>query len=244
MRLTASILALALFAVPALAEDPKPAPGDKKVEKKVEKKEKLFSPEYEDAPLVDVLSWLTREAGLEYDLSKAAQALSKRGAVTVRVVAKDRTAREILDLTLAQIGLSWVEKAPGQVKIMTSEEYSKDSVLEMYDVRELLADVRDFAGPDSDAFGPKDGGKTGGKGEPTGHSFKDPPPDEADAPRAKKPMEEPDKLKKLLRDGSGGDDVWGEGTSMDLVGGVLYVKAPWRVQVKVRGLLNDFRQFK
>ena len=59
-----------------------------------------------------------------------------------------------------------------------------------------------------------------------------------------KPIEDPEKLKQLLRDGSGGDDAWGEGTSMDLVNGILYVKAPWKQQNKVRTLLNQFRQFK
>ena len=69
--------------------------------------------------------------------------------VSKLVIGKDKTAREILDMALAQLHLSWAEKVPGQIKIMSSDEYIKDAVLELYDVRELLNKITDFAGPDS-----------------------------------------------------------------------------------------------
>ncbi|MCC6740003.1 MAG: hypothetical protein IT452_13225 [Planctomycetia bacterium] len=242
MRLTAALLALSFCTLPALAEDAKPADKEKKEAKK--EKEKLFSPEFDEAPLSDLLTWLTREAGFEYDLTKAAQKLSKSGLEKIKVVAKDKTAREILDMALAQLGLSWAEKVPGQIKIMSSEEYVKDAVLELYDVRELLNPITDFAGPEG-GFKKKPANDKSAVGEvPSGHKFEEPPPEEREKERPKKPIEDPEKLKQLLRDGSGGDEAWGEGTSMDLVNGILYVKAPWKLQNKVRTLLNQFRQFK
>ncbi len=239
MRLTASFFALALLSLPVMAEDAKPA--DKKVEKK--EKEKLLSPEFDEAPLSDLLSWLTREAGLEYDLTKEAQKLSKRGLEKVKVVAKDKTAREVLDMALAQLGLAWAEKVKGQIKIMSSEEYVKDAVLELYDVRELLNTITDFAGPESALVKKGDKEKANGS-SPGGHAFEEVPEEDREKSRPKKPIEDPEKLKELLKNGSGGDDAWGEGTSMDLVNGILYVKAPWKLQNKVRTLLNEFRQFK
>lgn len=252
MRWIRPLLFTALLASPVLAEDAKPGDAPKadakKDEKKEAKKEKLFSPDFDDAPLSDLLSWLEREAGFEYDLTKEAQKLAKRGLEKVRVVGKDMTAREILDAALAQLGLSWAEKVPGQIRIMSKDEYAKDSVLELYDVRDLLAEVNDFAGPESalvkkgtDSGSNADGSR---KGVPDGHHFEEPPDGEKEKSRPKKPMEEPEKLKKLLRDGSGGDEAWGEGTSMDLINGILYVKAPWQLQLKVRTLLKKFMQFK
>ncbi len=244
MRLFPSCLALAILTLPAFAEDAKPA-GDAKDEKKVEKKEKekLLSPEFDEAPLSDLLSWLSREVGFEYDLTKAAQNLSKRGLEKIKVIGKDKTAREILDMALAQLHLSWAEKVPGQIKIMSSDEYIKDAVLELYDVRELLNKITDFAGPESALVKKGDAKKADGS-SPGGHAFEDPPDEEKEKERPKKPIEDPDKLKQLLKDGSGGDEAWGDGTSMDLVAGILYVKAPWKLQNKVRTLLNQFRQFK
>lgn len=241
MRLTASVLALALFSLPTFAEDAKPADKDKKVEKK--EKEKLLSPEFDEAPLADLLSWLTREAGFEYDLTKEAQKVSKRGLEKVKVIAKDKTAREVLDMALAQLGLAWAEKVKGQIKIMSSEEYVKDAVLELYDVRELLNTITDFAGPESALVKKGDGQKANGS-SPGGHAFEEVPEEDREKSRPKRPIEDPEKLKELLKNGSGGDEAWGEGTSMDLVNGVLYVKAPWKLQTKVRTLLNEFRQFK
>lgn len=239
------MVALACLTGPVWAEDAKAAAGAAK-DKKEAKKEKVFSPAFDDAPLADLLEWLTREAGLEYDLTKAAQKLSKSGLEKIRVIGKDLTAREIIDQALAQLGLSWAEKVPGQIKIMTAAEYAKDVVLELYDVRDLLVEVHDFAGPESEWIkkGEKGESMKVGKGERSegGHSFQEPEVGEAERP--KKPIEDPEKLKQLLRDGSGGDDAWGEGTSMDLINGILYVKAPWKLQLKVRKLLNQFHQFK
>lgn len=241
MRLIPSLLALSLLGLPVFAEDAKPAGDTKKEEKK--EKEKLLSPEFDEEPLADLLSWLSREAGFEYDLTKEAQKLSKRGLEKVKVIAKDKTAREILDMALAQLHLSWAEKVPGQIKIMSSDEYVKDAVLELYDVRELLNKITDFAGPESALVKKGDEKKANGS-SPGGHAFEDPPDEEKEKERPKKPIEDPEKLKQLVKDGSGGDEAWGEGTSMDLVNGILYVKAPWKLQLKVRTLLNQFRQFK
>jgi hypothetical protein len=245
MKLFPSFLALALFALPAFAEDAKAGDDPKKEDKKEPKKEKekLLSPDFDEQPLADLLSWLSREVGFEYDLTKAAQNLSKRGLEKVKVIGKDKTAREVLDIALAQLHLSWAEKVPGQIKIMSSDEYVKDAVLELYDVRELLNKITDFAGPESALVKKGDEKKANGS-SPGGHSFEDPPDEEKEKERPKKPIEDPDKLKQLLKDGSGGDEKWGEGTSMDLVNGILYVKAPWQQQNKVRQLLNQFRQFK
>jgi hypothetical protein len=236
-RLMSRLAVALLAAAPAFAEDaPKDAPAKAVV------KEKRFSPEFEDAPLHEVLEFLTREAGFEYDLTKDAQALSKKGTRTVRVVAKDITAREVLDMALAQLDLSWAEKVAGQIRIMSSDEYVKNAVLELYDVRELLNPIVDFAGPESGMAKKNVDGGT--RGEPRGHVFEEPEGDEREKPRAPKPMEDPSKLPELVRKGTGGDEAWGEGTSIDILNGIMYVKAPWSLQVKVKTLLNQLRQYK
>jgi len=237
-RLLALAVALAV-AAPALAEDPSPKPADKPAVK-----EKTFSPEFDGVPLADVLTWLTKEVGFEYTLTAEAQKVAKKGLAEVRVVGKDISARDVLALALTQLGLTWDEKPGGQIRILSEDEYAKDTVLSLYDVRDLLAVVTDFEGPSVGGFDVthKDGAK-GGSDVPGGPHWKD-PGEKGESARPPNPVEDPDSLQALLKNGTGGDKAWVEGTSMTLVSGVLYVKAPVKLQREVRALLNKLHQYK
>jgi hypothetical protein len=242
MKAALAVLSAFLLAAPAAADDPKDKPA-------AASKEKRFSPNFEEAPLYEVLDWLKREAGFEYNLTKDAQTRSKKGEEAVRVVAKEITAREALDMALAQLDLTWAEKVTGQIRIMTKDEFVKGAVLELYDVRDLLNPITDFAGPEGELRTKKVLRRqiTGEWKEheyPDGHVVVDPPDGEKEKKKAPKPMEDPRSLVELIKKGTGGDEAWGEGTSLDVINGILYVKAPWAMQVKVKGLLNELIQFK
>jgi len=239
--LTSSILTSALLlGLPVFAED-KPADDKPPAGAKAPKPaERVFDPEFEDAMLSEVLQWLQKELGWEWNLSRAAQKACKRGAVTVRVVGTKLSGRQVLDMALAQAGLTWFEKEGGAIEILTLDEHAKDAVLVIHDVRALLAPVPDFEGPDMKEFDIKRA--QGGATRPGG--VKPVESEHPDGEQAPNPVEDPLKLPELVRDGTGGEEAWIAGTSIDLVRGMLYVKAPRALQVKVRAFLNKLNQFK
>lgn len=225
MRPILTLLAALALAVPASAEEKKP---------------KVYSPAFEAVPLADVLEWLNKEAGFEYTLTKEAQKIALKGLVEVTLVGKDLTAHEALGQVLDSIGLAYAEKVAGQVRIMTADEYAKDIVLELYDVRGLLAEVTDFEGPEAVGWGSSANGKSGR--DPRGVHFEE--PEEGEKKQDKTPVEDPEKLPELIKAGTGGEKAWVEGTSILLKNGILYVRAPQKVQADVREMLRKMQAFK
>ncbi len=141
-RIACSALALALFAV-GYAEDPAPAADPLMVRMETER----ISFEFKDAGLNGVVEWLTKEAGLKIVVSAAAQEHARENALKLTARLNDVKLSAALRLLFETHGLVMsVEK--GVVRLQLRDEGEGKLIHRRIDVRELLATVSDFEGPE------------------------------------------------------------------------------------------------
>ncbi|KAF0245951.1 MAG: hypothetical protein FD180_1213 [Planctomycetota bacterium] len=137
-----TVLSFALFAA-CYAGDPAPAADPLTVRMETER----ISFDFKDAGLNGVVEWLTTETGLKIRVSEAARqrALDKKLKITARL--KDVKLAAALRLLFENHGMVMLVE-DGWVRLRLRDEAAGTKVTRRIDVRELLATVPDFEGPD------------------------------------------------------------------------------------------------
>jgi hypothetical protein len=183
--------------------------------------------ELEATPLADALGVLRAHTGLNFVLDPAAVADHESAPVTLRL--KDVSVRTALKIMLGSRGLTLTERR-GILVVVPKEKLERQVVTRVYDVRDLLRPIEQFAGPkvelvDADA-----------NSISTGILII-----EID----RKEVYDEEFLTTLIPQATGGDS-WtsNEEASISVVNGSLVVTQSARVQKEVAELLRLLRQFK
>ncbi len=229
--LTAAMLAL--MAAPLLAQD-----GTSENEtdaKKAEVVNKLntmrLNLDFKDSTLDDVLNYIRDVSGLNIVVdAEVSQKLNpEQLKITLRV--KDLLLKSCLKLMLSSRDLTATYKE-GVILVVPKGKTDKAVYLQIYDVRDLLVKIQDFAGPKVELVSPS----KGGGGPLTGATFT---------------LEEPKStiteefISEMVKANTG-DRTWDENpaASVTLTNGMLIVSQSRRVHGEIKQLVNLLRQFK
>jgi type II secretory pathway component GspD/PulD (secretin) len=190
-----------------------------------------LSVDFKDNTLDEVLSFIRDFSGLNIvvDAEVATKASADQLKVTLRV--KDLLLKSCLKLMLNSRELTAIYK-DGVILVVPKGRADKNVYLQIYDVRDLLVKIQDFAGPKVELVSPS----KGGGGPLTGATFT---------------LEEPKStiteefITEMVKANTG-DRSWDEnqGASITLTNGMLIVSQSRRVHGEVKQLINLLRQFK
>jgi type II secretory pathway component GspD/PulD (secretin) len=231
MKTMLTAAALLLAAAPALAQEG----GEEADPRKNEVVRKLstmkVTMDFVDRPLEEVLSFLRDFSGLNIVVDAEVSQNMGDDALKVTMRVKELTLKSVLKLMLSSKNLTATYKE-GVVLIVPKGKVDKAVVLQIYDVRDLLVKIQDFAGPRVELVSPS----AGGGGPLTGASFT---------------LEEPKStiteefITEMIRSNTG-DRTWDENpnASITLANGMLIVSQSRRVHEEIKRLVNLLRQFK
>jgi hypothetical protein len=227
--LAAAILAVAPGA--ALAQEG----GEETDSRKQEVLNKLnsmrLSVDFKDNTLDEALGFIRDFSGLNIviDAEVSAKISPEQLKVTLRV--KDLLLKSCLKLLLSSRELTATYKE-GVILVVPKGKADKSVSLQIYDVRDLLVKIQDFAGPKVELVAPS----KGGGGPLTGATFT---------------LEEPKSviteefITEMVKSNTG-DHSWEENpnASISLANGMLVVSQSRRVHAEIKSLLQMLRQFK
>lgn len=223
-KISAMLLAGAL-AMPVWADD-----ADETKSKIMNRLENTkISLDFKDTALDEVVDFLHEVTQLNFVLSKSVREKSKAGELKVDVKLADMQLKSALRLMLDMNDLTLVYKNNVLV-IETKEERGSEVEMKIYDVKDLMMKIEDFAGPTIELSTPTDGSgpRIDIGSEPTGH-----------------PFESKDKLVEIIRAATGGDTTWGkDGVSIAIENGLLIIAHNPEIQKQVEQLIVSLRQFK
>ncbi len=189
-------------------------------------KETLVSPDFQDTPLDQVLTFFHQISGVNFYVSKAATTKLGEGEMTVTFQAKQLPLLDVLSIVTKFKGLVFkVEE--NVVKITTPEDIAGDVRLNLYNVRDLVSPVGNFT-PD-----PGEITLTGSSG-----TFTEPETPEAPEPT---PAIQMDRLIQLIQDNIA-KGQWEPPRAIEGKEGTLIVRQTDDVHEHIVKLLNDLRQ--
>jgi len=186
--------------------------------------------DFQNAKLEDVISYFQEYSGLNFHLD-AEVAKEGQEQARVNIKLKDVSLKTALKLVLNPRDLGCVYR-DGVLLITTKARLGGMTVTRVYDVRDLLFRIRDFAGPRVELTTP------GGAGAAlAGASF-------TVEEEPKSEITE-DFITELIRTNTG-DKSWEDAsaTSVSLVNGLLVISQSKPVHEEIRHLLDLLRQFK
>lgn len=102
--------------------------------------------QFEDAPFVDVIEQLRKAGGINIAIDPRVFTETKPAYLNISLQLTDVSLRSALNVLLKPRGLA-AEEAEGALLVVPKSVREADVYLVLYDVRDLLAKVRDFAGP-------------------------------------------------------------------------------------------------
>lgn len=226
IRRLAAVALLGALALPARAEDPDAVKAE--VLNKLENTK--ISLDFKDTALNEVVDFLHEVTGINFVLSKAVQEKSKGGELKVDIKLEELPLRTALRLMLDLQDLTLVYRK-GVLMVETKEERGAEVEMKMYDVKDLLMKIRDFAGPSLE-LSSGEGGDTPTTGlvEPS---------------ESEHPFDDPESLVSIIRNATGGDSTWSkDGASIAISNGLLVVVQSESVQKEIQDLIVSLRQFK
>ena len=187
--------------------------------------------DFKETSLEDALSFLRDFTGLNIvvDAEVLTKHTEEQLKVTLRV--KDLLLKSTLKLMLSSRELTALYKE-GVILIVPKDRIDRAVSLQIYDVRDLLVKIQDFAGPKVELVSPS----AGGGGPLTGATFT------LEEPRSTITEEF---ITEMVKQNTG-DRSWDENpnASISLANGMLIVSQSRRVHEEVRRLLGLLRQFK
>ena len=185
--------------------------------------------DFTNAKLEDVVAYLQEYSGLNFHLDADAR---KDGEAESRITLKLKqvTIKSALKLVLNPRDLGCVYR-DGVILITTKAKLGNQTVTRVYDVRDLLFRIRDFAGPRVELTVP------GGGGALAGATFTLEEEPESQITE--------DFLLELIKSNTG-ERSWDENSaaSISQVNGLLVISQSKPVHEEIRNLLNLLRQFK
>jgi len=233
MRTIAAALfgaALVLAGAPPAAaqEDPKSAEQVKQVKEKLGSMR--ISLDFSATPLEDVIQYVQEFSGLNFHIDADVRSKVGEDQLKVTIKLKDVLLKSALKLILSprELGCTFRD---GVLFITAKDKIAATVATRVYDVKDLLFVIRDFAGPRVELMTP------GASGALAGATFQ-----LEDEPKTAVTEEFIIDLVK----GNTGDKSWDDNSaaSITLMNGLLVVSQSKKVHEEVRRLLDLLREFK
>ena len=226
-----SVAILAVLAVPLCAQEGE-SESDPRRQEVVNKLNTMrLTVDFKDNTLDDALTYIRDFSGLNIvvDAEVGQKASADQLKVTLHV--KDLLLKSCLKLMLNARDLTAIYKE-GVILIVPKGRADKNVYLQIYDVRDLLVKLQDFAGPKVELVSPS----KGGGGPLTGATFT------LEEPKSTITEEFITEMVKV----NTGDRSWDEnqGATISLTNGMLIISQSRRVHGEIKQLINMLRQFK
>lgn len=227
--LTAAILGL--LALPAMAQEG----GNETDPRRQEVLNKLntmrVTVDFTNTTMEEAINYLRDFSGLNIIVDAEVYKNQSEDQLKVTLKVKDLLLKSVLKLMLNSRELTAMYKE-GVVLVVPKGKIDKAVTLQLYDVRDLLVKLQDFAGPKVELVSPS----KGGGGPLTGATFT------LDEPRSTITEEF---ITEMVKQNTG-DKTWDENpnASLNLNNGILVVSQSKRVHEEIKRFINLLRQFK
>jgi len=227
--LTAAILGL--LALPAMAQEG----GSESDPRKQEVVNKLntmrITVDFANVTMEEAIGYLRDFSGLNIIVDAEVYKNQSEDQLKVTLKVKDLLLKSVLKLMLNSRELTAMYKE-GVVLVVPKGKVDKAVTLQLYDVRDLLVKIQDFAGPKVELVSPS----KGGGGPLTGATFT------LEEPRSTITEEF---ITEMVKQNTG-DKSWDENpnASINLTNGVMVVSQSKRVHEEIKRFINLLRQFK
>jgi hypothetical protein len=228
--LTAAILGL--LALPALAQEGGNESSDPRKQEVVNKLNTMrVTVDFANVTMEEAVGYLRDFSGLNIIVDAEVYKNQSEDQLKVTLKVKDLLLKSVLKLMLNSRELTAMYKE-GVVLIVPKGKIDKAVTLQLYDVRDLLVKIQDFAGPKVELVSPS----KGGGGPLTGATFT------LEEPRSTITEEF---ITEMVKQNTG-DKSWDENpnASITLTNGVLVVSQSKRVHEEIKRFVNLLRQFK
>ena len=228
--LTAAILGLLAF--PALAQEGGTESTDPRKQEVVNKLNSMrVSVDFNNQTLEEAISFLREFTGLNIIVDAEVYKSQSEDQLKITLKVKDLLLKSVLKLMLSSRDLTAMYKE-GVILVVPKGKIDKAVTLQLYDVRDLLVKIQDFAGPKVELVSPQ----KGGGGPLTGATFT------LEEPRSTITEEF---ITDMVKQNTG-DKSWDENpnASITLTNGVLVVSQSKRVHEEIKRFVNLLRQFK
>jgi len=228
--LTAAILAV--LALPAMAQEGTNEPTDPRKQEIVSKLNTMrVTVDFSNVTLEEGISYLRDFTGLNIIVDAEVYKNQSEDQLKVTLKVKDLLLKSVLKLMLNSRELTAMYKE-GVLLVIPKGKIDKAVTLQLYDVRDLLVKIQDFAGPKVELVSPS----KGGGGPLTGATFT------LEEPRSTITEEF---ITEMVKQNTG-DKSWDENpnASINLTNGVMVVSQSKRVHEEIKRFINLLRQFK
>jgi len=225
-------IALGCLALPALAQEGGTETTDPRKAEVVNKLNTMrVSVDFTNQTLEEAIAFLRDFTGLNIIVDAEVYKNQSEDQLKVTLKVKDLLLKSVLKLMLSSRELTAMYKE-GVVLVVPKGKIDKAVTLQLYDVRDLLVKIQDFAGPKVELVSPQ----KGGGGPLTGATFT------LEEPRSTITEEF---ITDMVKQNTG-DKSWDENpnASITLTNGVLVVSQSKRVHEEIKRFVNMLRQFK
>lgn len=223
---------LGLGALPAFAQEGGTETTDPRKQEIVNKLNTMrVTVDFANQTLEEALSFLRDFTGINLVVDAEVYKNQSEDQLKVTLKVKDLLLKSVLKLMLNSRELTAMYKE-GVVLVVPKGKVDKAVTLQLYDVRDLLVKIQDFAGPKVELVSPQ----KGGGGPLTGATFT------LEEPRSTITEEF---ITDMVKQNTG-DKSWDENpnASITLTNGVLVVSQSKRVHEEIKRFVNLLRQFK
>jgi hypothetical protein len=227
--LTAAILGI--LALPALAQEGTSETDPRRQEVLNKLNTMRVTVDFTNSTLEEAISYLRDFTNLNIIVDAEVYKNQSEDQLKVTLKVKDLLLKSVLKLMLNSRELTAMYKE-GVVLIVPKGKIDKAVTLQLYDVRDLLVKIQDFAGPKVELVSPS----KGGGGPLTGATFT------LEEPRSTITEEF---ITEMVKQNTG-DKSWDENpnASINLTNGVMVVSQSKRVHEEIKRFINLLRQFK
>jgi type II secretory pathway component GspD/PulD (secretin) len=227
--LTAAILGM--LALPALAQEGTSETDPRRQEVLNKLNTMRVTVDFTNSTLEEAISYLRDFTSLNIIVDAEVYKNQSEDQLKVTLKVKDLLLKSVLKLMLNSRELTAMYKE-GVVLIVPKGKIDKAVTLQLYDVRDLLVKIQDFAGPKVELVSPS----KGGGGPLTGATFT------LEEPRSTITEEF---ITEMVKQNTG-DKSWDENpnASINLTNGVMVVSQSKRVHEEIKRFINLLRQFK
>jgi type II secretory pathway component GspD/PulD (secretin) len=225
-------ISLGCLALPGLAQEGGTEATDPRKAEVVNRLNTMrVSVDFANQTLEEAIAFLRDFTGLNIIVDAEVYKNQSEDQLKVTLKVKDLLLKSVLKLMLSSRDLTAMYKE-GVVLVVPKGKIDKAVTLQLYDVRDLLVKIQDFAGPKVELVSPQ----KGGGGPLTGATFT------LEEPRSTITEEF---ITDMVKQNTG-DKSWDENpnASITLTNGVLVVSQSKRVHEEIKRFVNLLRQFK
>jgi general secretion pathway protein D len=183
----------------------------------------VVSFDFDKTPLADVVQQLRTVTGARISVDPGVN----QQELTVTGSYQGLPAHNVLNLVLETVGLSYVYKE--QVLFITGAgQKSANTEFVTYNVTDLLNKIRDFEGP---ALILRSSSESGAA-----------PISFTTAEDTEESQLDPEKLEQLIKESTGGEEVWADPNTIEFHGGQFFVTAPREMHQQIETVLANLRK--